>query len=142
MPSDDEILEILNLKTIAVVGCSPNPERPSHAVAKYLMTAGYKVIPVNPGYPSILGVKCHPNLIEILEPVDIVDIFRRSEHVFPIVQDAIKVKAKVVWMQDGIEHPLAAENAEKAGLKVVMDDCLMRQRQRFGGPFRKTITTC
>ncbi len=136
------IREILAMKTIAVVGCSPKEERASHAVADYLQSVGYRVIPVNPGFAEILGEKCYPNLLQIPEKVDVVDIFRRPEHVYPIVQDAIKIKAKAVWMQDGIEHPLAALAALKAGLKVVMNDCLMREHHRHGGPFRKTITTC
>ena len=139
---DDEIRAILNLKTIAVVGCSPKEDRASHSVAQYLKTAGYKIIPVNPGHDSILGETCYPNLTQIPEKVDIVNIFRRSEHVFPVVQDAIRIGAKAVWMQDGIEHALAGENAVKAGLKVVMDDCIMREHRRLGGPFRRTITTC
>ena len=139
---DNEIREMLNCKTIAVVGCSPNPDRASHYVAEYLKTAGYKVIPVNPGHESLLGGKCYPNLAQIPEKVDLVNIFRRPEHVFPIVQDAIKIGAKSVWMQDGIEHALAEESALKAGLKVVANDCIMREHQRLGGPFRKTITTC
>ena len=140
--NDDEIREILNFKTIAVVGCSPKEERPSHYVAQYLKEAGYRVIPVNPGYPSMLGEKCFPNLLEVPEKVDIVVIFRRSEHVFPIVQDAVQIGARALWMQDGVEHSLARDNASKAGLKVVMDDCIMRQHRRLMGPFRKTITTC
>lgn len=139
---DAEIREILNYQTIAVVGCSPKEHRPSNRVASYLKMVGYKVIPVNPGYSSILGEKCYPNLLEIGQKVDIVNIFRRSEHVFPIVRDAIKIGAKAVWMQDGIEHFLAEETAQKAGLKVVMNDCIMREHQRLGGPFRKTIPTC
>ena len=139
---DGDIREILNMKVIAVVGCSPKEDRPSHAVADYLRSAGYSVIPVNPGCARILGEKCYPNLLEIPEKVDVVNIFRRSEHVYPIVQDAIKIKAKAVWMQDGVEHELAAETARRAGLKVVMNDCIMREHHRRGGPFRKTITTC
>lgn len=141
--SDSVIQEILSFKTFAVVGCSPRPERASHYVSAYLISAGYEVIPVNPGYPEILGRKCYPNLLEIpAGKVDGVVIFRRSEHVFPIVQDAIKIGAKAVWMQDGVEHDLAYETAVRAGLKVIMDDCIMRRHQDFGGPFRKTITTC
>src|SRR3989338_1126580 len=140
--NQETIREILGYKTIAIVGCSPNPERPSHYAAQYLKNAGYKVIPVNPGYPEILGEKCYPNLLEISERVELVDIFRRSEHVFPIVQDAIKIKAKAVWMQDGVEHPASAQKAMEAGLKVVMNDCLMREHKRLGGSFRRTITTC
>ena len=142
MSGGDIIPWVLSLKTIAVVGCSPKPERPSHGVAQYLQAAGYKIIPVNPGQDMILGEKCHPNLLEIPERVDVVDIFRRSEEVLPIVKEAIKIGAKAVWMQDGVEHEAAKELAEKAGLKVVMNDCMLRQHRRHGGPFRKTITTC
>ncbi len=140
--SEDAVQEILNMKTIAVVGCSPKPERPSHYVAEYLRNVGYKIIPVNPGFQEILGEKCFPNLLAVPEPVDIVEIFRKSEEVFPIVQDAIKIKAKAVWMQDGVIHEAAAKLARDAGLKVVMDDCMLREHQRRQGPFRKTITTC
>lgn len=140
--NDSKIRQILSFQTIAVVGCSPKEHRASHQVASYLRMVGYKMIPVNPGYPSILGEKCYPNLLEIREKVDIVNIFRRSEHVFPIVRDAVKIGAKAVWMQDGIIHDLAAEEAEKAGLLVVMNDCIMREHHRLGGPFRRTITTC
>ena len=87
----DIISWILSLKTIAVVGCSPKPERPSHGVARYLQVAGYKIIPVNPGHERILGEKCYPNLSEIPEKVDVVDIFRRSEEVLPVVKEAIKI---------------------------------------------------
>ncbi len=139
---EETIREILSYKTFAVVGCSPRPERASHYVSEYLVSAGYRVIPVNPGYTEILGLRCYPNLLEIPDAVDGVVIFRRSEHVFPIVQDAIRIRAKAVWMQDGVEHYLAMESAVQAGLKVVMDDCLMRRHQDFGGPFRKTQTTC
>lgn len=142
MVDDSEIREILGYKTIAVVGCSPKEHRPSNRVASYLKMVGYKVIPVNPGYTSILGEKCYPNLLEIPEKVEVVNIFRRSEQVFPIVRDAIKIGAKAIWMQDGIEHALAEETAHKAGLKVVMNNCIMREHQRLGGPFRKTITIC
>ena len=139
---NDDILDILSMKTIAVVGCSPHEDRPSHYVAEYLQSAGYRVIPVHPGCSQVLGEKCYPNLLEIPGKIDVVSIFRKSEHVYPIVQDAIKIKAKAVWMQDGVEHELAGETASRAGLKVVMNDCIMREHQRRGGPFRRTITTC
>ncbi len=139
---DSDIRDILQHLAFAVVGCSPRPERPSHYVSEYLMSVGYTVVPVNPGYSTILGRTCYPNLLEIPEPVDVVVIFRRSEHVFPIVQDAINIRAKAVWMQDGVEHYLAFEAAAKAGLEVDMNDCVMRRHQDFGGPFLKTITTC
>jgi predicted CoA-binding protein len=141
-PGDEELREILRLSTIAVVGCSPNPDRPSHAVAAYLQAVGYRVIPVNPGQSSILGEKCYPNLSAVPEKVDIVDLFRKSEEVFPLVQEAIRIGAKVVWMQDGVEHEASAQAARAAGLKVVMNDCLLRVHRRLNGPFRKTITTC
>ena len=142
MDEESKIKEILGYQVIAVVGCSPKEDRPSHTVARYLQVAGYKVIPVNPGHDRILGEKCYPNLLESPEKVDVVDIFRRSEEVLPIVKDAVKIKAKAVWMQDGVAHPAAKDLAEKAGLKVVMNDCILRQHRRWGGPFRKTITTC
>ena len=140
--TEQDIVDILNMKVIAVVGCSPKPERPSHYVAKYLQSVGYQIIPVNPGFKEILGEKCYPNLSEIPGKVDVVDIFRRSEEVFPIVQEAIKIGAKAIWMQDGVEHDLSEEKARQAGLKVVTNNCLLREHQRRGGPFRKTITTC
>ena len=110
--------------TVAVVGLSPKENRPSNQVARYLMEAGYKIIPVNPGQTEILGRKCYPNLVSIPEPVDIVDIFRKSEDVPQIVDDAIQIEAKVVWMQLGIVHEEAARKAASAGLAVVMDRCI------------------
>jgi uncharacterized protein len=139
---DEVVQKILNMKTIAVVGCSPKPERASHYVAEYMRNAGYKIIPVNPGFPEILGEKCYPNLSAIPEKVDVVNLFRKSEEVYPFVQDAIKIGAKAIWMQDGVEHEGAAAKAKEAGLLVVQNDCLMRQHRNHGGPFHKTITTC
>ena len=111
-------------KVIAVVGLSPKENRPSNQVARSLVNAGYRVIPVNPGQEEILGLKCYPNLTAIPEPVEIVDIFRRSEEVGPVVDEAIAVKAKVVWMQEGIVNEEAAARAERAGLTVIMDRCI------------------
>ena len=110
-------------KTIAVVGLSPKPNRPSHQVASYLMKAGYTIIPVNPGQDNILGQTCYPNLRDIPTPVDMVDIFRRQEEVVPIVNDAIGIGARFIWMQQGIVNEEAAEKAEAAGLEVIMDRC-------------------
>ena len=110
-------------KTIAVVGLSPKPQRPSHQVARYLMAAGYTIIPVNPGQDTILGLPCYPSLKAIPTQVDMVDIFRRPEAVLPIVEDAIAIGAKFIWMQEGIVHKEAAAKAEAAGLIVVMDRC-------------------
>ena len=110
-------------KTIAVVGLSPKPNRPSHQVASYLMKVGYTIIPVNPGQDTILGQTCYPNLRDIPTPVDMVDIFRRQEEVVPIVNDAISIGARCIWMQQGIINGEAAEKAEAAGLTVIMDRC-------------------
>ena len=110
-------------QTIAIVGLSPKPHRPSNQVARYLMEAGYRIIPVNPGQDTILGLPCYPNLLAIPAQVDLVDIFRRQEEVLPIVEDAIAIGAKFVWMQEGIVNDEAAAKARAAGLEVVMDRC-------------------
>lgn len=110
-------------KTIAVVGLSPKPHRPSHQVARYLMEAGYTIIPVNPGQDNLLGLPCYPNLKAIPGPVDMVDIFRRSEFVVPIVEDAVIIGARFIWMQEGIVNEVAARKAEEAGITVIMDRC-------------------
>ena len=118
------IRRILNdSRIIAVVGLSPKPHRPSHQVACYLMEAGYTIIPVNPGQDSILGLPCYPSLRAIPGTVDLVDIFRRQDKVLPIVDDAIAIGAKYIWMQEGIVNVEAAALAEAAGLVVVMDRC-------------------
>ena len=111
-------------RTIAVVGLSPKSSRPSHRVASYLISAGYTVIPVNPGQDEILGQKCYPNLDVIPVPVDVVDIFRSPHDVPPLVEAAVRIRAKVVWMQSGIVNREAAVRGEKAGLVVVMDRCI------------------
>ena len=111
-------------RRIAVVGSSPNPARDSHAITKYLIDAGYDVIPVNPGQEEILGRKCYPTLSAVPGPVDIVDIFRSPEHVPPIVEEAIAAKAKSVWMQLGVGNAAAAKRAAEAGLKVVVERCI------------------
>jgi predicted CoA-binding protein len=123
-PPDATIQEVLaTSRTVAVVGCSPNPERDSHRIAKLLQARGHRVIPVNPGQRSILGETCYASLRDIPEPVDMVDIFRRSEEVAPIVDDAIAVGARIVWMQLGVIDEQAAAKAQNAGLTVVMDRC-------------------
>ena len=111
------------VRTIAVVGCSPRPERPGHYVAKYLQDLGYRIIPVNPGQSEILGEKCYASLRDIPEPVDMVDCFRRAEDIPPVVEDAIAIGAKFVWMQLGIVNEEAAQRAADAGIEVVMDRC-------------------
>jgi uncharacterized protein len=123
-PSDDTIKAVLAApQTVAVVGCSPDPERDSHRIAKLLKARGHRVIPVNPGHQTILGETCYASLRDIPEPVDMVDIFRRSEHVASIVDEAIEAGAKVVWMQLGVIDERAAAKAQSAGLTVVMDRC-------------------
>ena len=111
-------------RTIAVVGLSPRPARPSHQVARYLAAAGYRVIPVNPGHAEILGLPCYPDLKAVPEPVDIVDCFRRSDQIQPIAEDAVAIGAKVLWLQLGVVNEAAAAFAAQAGLAVVMDRCI------------------
>jgi len=123
------IKQIFNLKTIAVVGMSPKEERPSNSVARYLISQGYKVIPVNPGQDQILGIKCYPTLKDIPFSVDVVDVFRNSAAVPPIVDAAININAKALWLQDGVIDQEAAQKAEDAGLLVVMNDCMYRQHR-------------
>jgi predicted CoA-binding protein len=123
-PPDDAIRAVLaKSQTVAVVGCSPNPERDSHRIAKLLQSRGHRVIPVNPGHRSILGETCYARLRDIPDQVDMVDIFRRSEEVTPIVDEAIEVGARIVWMQLGVIDERAAAAAQAAGLTVVMDRC-------------------
>ena len=126
----NRIPEILSsARTIAVVGLSSRRFRPSYGVAEYLKDAGYRIIPVNPAEESVLGEKCYPDLDSVPEPVDIVDIFRRSEFVPEIVEAAIRKGAKAVWMQEGVIHHDAARRAEQAGLAVVMDRCILKEHR-------------
>ena len=124
--------EILNSsRVVAVVGLSAKPDRPSYNVANYLKENGYKIIPVNPGAREILGEPSYPDLSSIPEPVDVVDIFRRSEEVPAIVEEAIKIGAKAVWMQEGVINEEAAVRAREAGLLVVMDKCMLKEYQKL-----------
>jgi predicted CoA-binding protein len=126
--SNDLIADIIkNYKTIAVVGLSSNPRRPSFGVAQYIQSAGYRIIPVNPNETEVLGEKSYPRLEDVpkSQHIEIVDIFRRSENVPPVVDSAIAVGAKVIWMQQGIESPNAADKARAAGLFVVEDACIL-----------------
>ncbi len=133
MNEPESIRKIYDMKTIAVVGLSPKPERPSHSVAKYLQAQGYRIIPVNPGHDELLGETSYAALRDIPDPVDVVDVFRRSEHVDPIADAAIEIGAKALWLQDGVVNEAAAKRAEEAGLLVVMNDCMLRRhRQLFG----------
>ncbi len=117
--------------TVAVVGLSSNPERPSYEVAHYLQQRGYRIIPVNPNETEVLGEQAYPDLLSVPEPIDVVDIFRRSEAVPSIVEQAIKIGAKAVWMQKGVRHEEAAAQARHAGLLVVMDRCMMAESRRL-----------
>jgi len=130
-PNIKNILE--ESKTVAVVGLSPREERDSHRVAKYLQSQGYRIIPVNPSADEILGERSYPNLTSIPESIDVVDVFRRSEAVPEIVEEAIKVGARTVWMQIGVIHEEAAARAREAGLQVVMDRCMMIEHRRHFG---------
>jgi predicted CoA-binding protein len=116
-------------RTVAVVGLSPRPHRDSYRVAAYLQAQGYRIIPVNPKAWEILGERAYPTLTAIPEPVDIVDIFRRPEHVPAIVEEAVQMGARAVWMQVGIVHQAAAERARSQGLDVVMDRCTKTEHQ-------------
>ena len=121
-------------KSIAVVGLSANWDRPSFFASKYMQQKGYKIIPVNPRYSEILGEKCYKSLLDIEEKVDIVDCFRRSDDILPIATDAIKIKAKVLWMQLSVFNEDAANLSRNAGLKVVQDRCVKIEHARlFGG---------
>lgn len=129
---DDDVRELLRrAHTIAVVGLSTDPAKASYGVSRYMKERGYRIIPVNPGAQEILGEKAYPNLTAIPDPVDIVDIFRPPPAVPPIVEEAIRIGAKAVWMQEGISHAEAAQQAEAAGLAVVQDRCIMKEHFRL-----------
>jgi uncharacterized protein len=131
-PSDRAIGELLRTaKTIAVVGLSPKPYRASYGVSEFLQSAGYRIIPVNPNLREVLGEKAYARLEDIPEKVDIVDVFRRSEAVPDIVESAIRIGARAVWMQEGVVNEAAAARARAAGLLVVMDTCILRAHHRL-----------
>ena len=138
MKQSDPIYELLSrAKTIAVVGLSGSPMRPSHGVSAYLQTAGYKIIPVNPRIAEALGEKSYASLLEmpleVAEKIDLVDVFRRPEFVDEIVKQAIQLKIPAIWLQEGVINERAAEKARKAGMFVVMDRCVLKEyRARFG----------
>jgi predicted CoA-binding protein len=130
MPNIPELLKASH--TIAVVGLSSNIMRPSNGVSAYMKRAGYRIIPVNPNETEVLGEKSYARLEDVPEPVDIVDIFRRPEYVPEIVESAIRIGAKAVWMQEGVVHEAAAQRAREAGLQVVMDRCILKEHRRMG----------
>jgi predicted CoA-binding protein len=135
--NDKQLKELYkSIQTIASVGLSANVEKPSFGIVYYLQQQGYRIIPVNPTAPEILGQKSYPDLLSIPDKVDVVQLFRRSEDVPPFVEQAIQIGAKVVWMQEGISNPEAAKKAEAAGLTVVMDRCMRAEHIRlFGSKF-------
>ena len=127
----DPLFELLRAtKTIAVVGLSSNPSRPSHEVSAYLQSVGYRILPVNPNEREVLGAKSYPRLEDIPEPIDLVDIFRRAEETPPIVHSAIAVHAKAVWLQLGIVNSPACKAAHAAGLFAVEDACLLVEHKK------------
>src|SRR6202521_1729247 len=132
MPVDWQVTDVADkilasARTIAVVGLSTDPRRPSHGVARYLQRAGYRIIPVNPNVGEVLGERVYASLRQIPHAVDVVDVFRRSEFVGPIVDDASAIKAGGIWLQDGVVGEGGAARARDSGLDVVMDDCMMRR---------------
>jgi predicted CoA-binding protein len=130
---NDEIGELLSRsKTIAIVGLSSDPMRPSYGVSQYMQRKGYRIIPVNPNESSVLGEKAYKSLSEVPERIDLVDVFRRPEFVPEIVDEAISLKLPAVWLQEGVVHPAAAQKARDAGMTVVMDRCILKEhRARF-----------
>ncbi len=130
---DDKTIETIlrGARTIAVVGASPKPWRDSGTIASFLAARGYTVIPVNPAYQDVLGMKCYPDLVSIGSPVDIVDIFRNPDEVLPVIDEAIAIGAKTVWMQLGVVNAEAAKKAEQAGLQLIMDRCIAVDYRRL-----------
>lgn len=127
-------------RRIAVVGLSADPTRPSHVASEYLLDHGYAITPVNPKYETVLGLPCYPSLTSIPHPVDVVDLFQRSERVAPFVEDAIAIGAKTVWMQLGVVNHEAASRARAAGLGVIMDRCMKIEHARiFGSQVKSEI---
>ena len=129
--SDDEIKQIFSLKNVAVVGMSRHPEKAAHFVPKYLSEQGFNILPVNPMSSEILNKKCYSSVTEVDEPIDIVDVFRPSDQVLPVIKEAIKMKPKVIWLQEGIHNQEAEELARKEGIKVVFNRCMLAEHQRL-----------
>ncbi len=129
--SDDEIKQIFSLKNVAVIGMSKHPEKAAHFVPKYLSEQGFNILPVNPTSSEILNKKCYSSVTEVDEPIDIVDVFRPSDQVLPFVKEAITMKPKVIWLQQGIHNQEAEELARKEGIKVVFNRCMLAEHQRL-----------
>jgi predicted CoA-binding protein len=136
-PSDEILRQILSeARSIAVVGASSNPERPSYGIFRKLLAVGYRVIPVNPGESAVQGQRAYASLAEVPGPIDIVDVFRRSEYTPEVADAAVAAGARVLWLQAGIVNEQAAERAKKAGLTVVMDECIGVAHARLRIPHR------
>jgi predicted CoA-binding protein len=133
--NNDQMMKdiLLSTKTVASVGLSSNPGKESYGIVEYLKSQGYRVIPINPTAEEILGEKSYPDLESVPEKIDVVQVFRRPEDVPPVVEGAIKVGAKTVWMQEGIVNEEAAQKAREAGLQVVMDACMRATHRRLIG---------
>ena len=129
--SDEEIIEILNLKKVAVIGMSKHQEKAAHFVPKYLSENGFDIIPVNPNSDKILNKKCYKEINDIKDDIDIVDVFRPSEDVLPFVKDAIKKNPKVIWLQEGIHNEEAENLAREYGIDVVFNRCMLAEHQRL-----------
>ncbi len=129
--SDDEIKQIFSLKNVAVIGMSRHPEKAAHFVPKYLSEQGFNILPVNPMSSEILNKKCYSSVTEVDEPIDIVDVFRPSDQVLPIVKEARTMKPKVIWLQEGIHNQEAEDLARKEGIKVVFNRCMLAEHQRL-----------
>ena len=127
----ERITELLKTaKTIAVVGLADSPLRPSYGVSHYMLSQGYRIIPVNPNITDWMGEKAYASLLDVPEKIDIVDVFRRSDAVPEVVEDAIRIKAPAIWMQEGVIHEEAAEKARQAGIFVVMDLCILKEHRK------------
>jgi predicted CoA-binding protein len=136
--SSEEISNLLrSAKTIAIVGLSAEPGRPSHGVARYLQEVGFKIIPVNPNESEILGEKAYPDLQSIPEDIDIVDVFRKPSEALPLVEDAHQKGVKAVWLQEGVVSPEAFKKGEKYGLIMVMDKCMFKEHMKLGVKIEK-----
>ena len=129
--SDQRIREILSLNKVVVVGMSKNPAKAAHYVPKYLADNGYDITPVNPTTGEILGRKCYSSISEIDQEIDIVDVFRPSDQVLPVIQEALKKKPKVIWLQKGIHNPQAEELARQSGIQVVFNRCMLAEHERL-----------
>ena len=129
--TDDEIKEIFSLKNIAVIGMSKHPEKAAHFVPKYLSEQGFNIMPINPTTDEILNKKCYSSVTEIDQPIDIIDVFRPSDQVLPVIEESIKMKPKVIWLQEGIHNPPAEELARNQGIKVVFNRCMFAEHKRL-----------